>query len=172
MWICRISSLPVESGIPMSISRSNLPEERITIFLYVWEHVCVSVCSRVAFLTKASQGSVHAVRSVCCCHDNHMSSLFKAIHQGQELGHYAPLHFTMGLHKHIKHRLYRCTQRVTGHMHDTNMLWKFSYLSACRKKVPHTCTVIISLSCTHRATLTLTCCLPSLSWERWHPAHQ
>lgn len=61
-------------------------------------HMCVSVCACVAVLTKASQGMVHAIRSVCRCHDNHMSSLFKAIHQGQELGHYTPLHFTMGLH--------------------------------------------------------------------------
>lgn len=61
-------------------------------------NICVHVCMCLSVLTETSQGRVDAVRPVCGCHDNHMSSLLQAVHQGQELGDDTPLHFTMGLH--------------------------------------------------------------------------
>lgn len=108
VWICSISSLPVESGIPMSISRSNLPKEGHQWKMCACVYACVWVA--VSVLTKTSQSSIHAVWSVCCCHDNHMSPLLQAIHQGQELGHDTPLHFTMGLHTQQKLKVIGITQ--------------------------------------------------------------
>lgn len=105
----------------MSISRSNLPAH---IHRNMW--VCVSLCVRQCVcarnLTKASQGRVHTVGSVCRCHHNHMSSLLKAIHQGQKLGDDTPFHLAMCLHRHAQRE--RETERESLFLIQKKNVWK------------------------------------------------
>ena len=57
-------------------------------------------------LTKATQGRIDTVGSVCGSHDNDMGSLLQTIHQCQQLGHNTTLHFSVGLarkeHNYVK----------------------------------------------------------------------
>lgn len=143
VWICKISSRPVESGIPMSISRSNLPGERVPhyqshvpkVFIKtpkcVWcPYVCVSDQS-------VSELGPHCL--VCLLLPWQPHELFASGRPWESVAgrlYASPLH-------HGSRCMHAHTQKVTLPVWRRNSHFVFAL---------------------HH--------LPSLSWERWHPAHR
>lgn len=75
-------------------------------------------------ITESPESGVNAVGSVGSSHDDDVSPLLQAVHQGQQLGHDAPLHLTMGLYTHAHDSGSGYSIPHANKCHTTILVWQ------------------------------------------------
>lgn len=93
-------------------------------------HECYK-CAYVYVRTKAPKSRIHAVRSVCGCHNYNMNTLFQAVHQGEQLRDDPPLNLTMSLQTWHNHQ----TSNQTVHSYINLFLFLFSLPSLVSERL-------------------------------------